>query len=74
MSRGVVHQIAGGFCEVCGETAEWLLNRGEAITGFAQCSSTYLAGYSTALDCVREAGHGGPHRSFGESEWDDGEA
>lgn len=25
---GVVHEIVGGFCRVCGDTAEWLDSRG----------------------------------------------
>lgn len=24
----IVHEIAGGFCRVCGDTAEWLRDRG----------------------------------------------
>ena len=34
------------------------------------CGDILTAGYSTVLDCVREADHEGPHRSFGGSEWD----
>lgn len=34
------------------------------------CGDVLMAGYSTVLDCVRETGHDGPHRSFGGSEWD----
>jgi len=31
MSRPVVHEVAGGACIVCGETAEWLLDRGAVV-------------------------------------------
>lgn len=34
------------------------------------CGEILTAGYSTVLDCVREQGHQGSHRSYGGSEWD----
>lgn len=67
MSRGVVHVVAGGFCLICGDTAEWLIEAGHEVV--QACGDVLLAGHSTALDCVREAGHEGDHRSFGGSSW-----
>ena len=30
--RSVVHNIVDGFCDTCGDTEEWLVNSGQAVT------------------------------------------
>lgn len=32
--RPVVHEIVGGFCRVCGDTAEYLVDRGRDVVEF----------------------------------------
>jgi len=35
-ARDVVHEIADGFCVKCGDTVEWLTDRGGQIVEVAQ--------------------------------------
>lgn len=32
--RQTVHEIVGGFCRVCGDTAEWLVDQGRDLVVF----------------------------------------
>ena len=66
-ARPVEHVVAGGYCQQCGELESWLVEQGATIA--PACGELLLAGHSTALDCVRPAGHVGDHRSYGGSSW-----
>jgi hypothetical protein len=35
-SRPVIHTMAGGFCSVCGETAEWLVQHDGVMVDAAE--------------------------------------